>query len=87
MSEQIKLDALLGSVKDGDEHGWPQEFDWLRENHAARLRALIHDILHVGIREPVLIGPDHRVWDGHHRIYAAWALGFEYVPVKYARPL
>lgn len=24
-----------------------------------------------GIQEPVLLGPDRRVWDGHHRIVAA----------------
>jgi ParB-like chromosome segregation protein Spo0J len=36
-----------------------------------------------GIREPILLGNDGRVWDGHHRITAAHQLGIEEVPIKH----
>lgn len=35
-----------------------------------------------GITEPVLLGSDGRVWDGHHRIVAARRLGIEVIPVE-----
>ncbi len=34
------------------------------------------------VTEPVLLGPDGRVWDGHHRIVAARRLGFASVPAE-----
>ena len=34
------------------------------------------------ITQPVCLGPDGRVWDGHHRIVAAKRLGFADVPVE-----
>lgn len=33
--------------------------------------------------DPVLLGNDGRVWDGHHRLLAAVALGLEDIPVEY----
>lgn len=33
---------------------------------------------------PILLGSDGRVWDGHHRICIALALGLEYVMVELA---
>ena len=36
-----------------------------------------------GVREPVLLGDDGRVWDGHHRIIAALYAEVD-VPVEYA---
>ena len=36
-----------------------------------------------GIWPPILLGDDGRVWDGHHRIVAAWRLGIVEVPVEY----
>lgn len=34
------------------------------------------------IDQPVCLGPDGRVWDGHHRIVAARRLGFTTIPVE-----
>lgn len=34
------------------------------------------------VPQPVLLGPDGRVWDGHHRIVAARRLGFAWVPLE-----
>lgn len=81
----MDLVELFATVKDGDEHGWDVEFEYLRTNHGARIRALVGSILRTGIRKPILIGDDGRVWDGHHRLYAAHVLGFKQVPVEYAR--
>ena len=36
-----------------------------------------------GIVEPVLLGDDGRVWDGHHRVCIALELGLERVPVAF----
>lgn len=86
MTEQMRLAHVLDHVKDGDEHGWVREFEFLRQAHGHRIRTLTRSILNEGIRTPILIGSDGRVWDGHHRLYVAHALGFEYVPVEFARP-
>jgi hypothetical protein len=34
------------------------------------------------ITQPVCLGPDGRVWDGHHRIVAARRLGFTEIPIE-----
>ncbi len=85
MPEQMNLETLLATVKDGDEHGWPSEFEFLRRTHGHRIRKLTRSILDRGITTPILIGDDGRVWDGHHRLYVAHFLGFKVVPVEYAR--
>ncbi|WP_323986217.1 ParB N-terminal domain-containing protein [Microbacterium plantarum] len=77
----ISLDLLLRSYRDGDEHGWETEFAWLEEHHPQKIAELMDDIHAVGIQEPILLGSDGRIWDGHHRIYAAHRLGLKRVPV------
>lgn len=81
----MDLARLLAEVRDGDEHGWDAEFEYLRTQHGAKVRELIGSVLRAGIRRPILIGDDGRVWDGHHRLYAAHVLGFKQVPVQFAR--
>lgn len=44
--------------------------------------ALEADIAEHGIREGVHLGPDMRVWDGHHRIVAAMCLGIKEIPIS-----
>lgn len=39
------------------------------------------------ITEPVLLGSDGRVWDGHHRIVAASIIGLPVIPVERADKL
>lgn len=84
--ETMHPQDLTNAYQPGDPHSWAEEFRWLRENHAAKLRALFHDVLKNGIREPVLLGDDGRLWDGHHRLYVANALGFTSIRAKHARP-
>lgn len=75
-----RMDALvfLGRYRDGDERGWAAEFDWLRTHHADRL-AQLHAAVSAagGIVDPVEVGPDGRVWDGHHRLAIAHDLGLQ----------
>lgn len=35
------------------------------------------------IKEPILLGDDGRVWDGHHRVCAAMYIGESSVPVEW----
>lgn len=86
-SEHMELEVLMTTVRDGDQVGWDIEFEDLREHHAPKIRALTLNVLQNGIREPLLIGDDGRLWDGHHRLYVAHAMGFTHVPVKYAREM
>lgn len=81
MADLLPLDVLLRDYRDGDEHGWQTEFDWLDTHHADRMDMLTTSIQETGIREPILLGSDGRVWDGHHRIAVAHRLGIAVVPV------
>lgn len=78
------LTDLLRDYCDGDEHGWDAEFDYLRRDHAARIGDLARDIAANGIREPITLGSDGRVWDGHHRLCVAAELGITDVPTTMA---
>lgn len=74
--------TLLRSYRDGDEHGWTTEFTWLWTHHRAHLLSLLDSVIHSGIQEPILVGDDGRVWDGHHRLAVAAALALPQVPVR-----
>lgn len=81
--EAMLLTQLLLDYQDGGETGWAAEFAWLAEHRPMRLASLRHDVERDGIREPIWLGDDGRVWDGHHRIYVAHQLGMDYVPVTH----
>lgn len=76
----MRLSDLLRDYSDGDGHGWDVEFAYLRRDHASRIDDLARDVLLNGIREPVLLGDDGRVWDGHHRLCVADELGIVDIP-------
>lgn len=79
----MALVDVMHNYRDGDElpDGWQEEFDWLRQEHGERLDALAASVRKVGILEPILLGTDGRVWDGHHRLCVAYDLGLTSVPV------
>jgi hypothetical protein len=61
----------------------------LGEDPAPLWRALRHEmaplldsVVAEGFREPILIGDDGRLWDGHHRLAVALAFGIS-VPVEF----
>lgn len=84
VTRTVPLYALLSVVRDGDEIGWDVEFNELWQTHADRLDMLATSIQETGIRVPILIGADGRVWDGHHRLAVAEALGLSEVPIVWA---
>lgn len=77
----MRVAELLRDYRDGEEHGWATEFRWIWFEHTQRTTALLLDALHDGIREPILLGDDGRVHDGHHRLAVAVALMLDEVPV------
>lgn len=59
------------------EWSWPEELRRLSSSTGPHYQNFIEVFVSVsahGIKEPVLLGPDRRVWDGHHRIVIAGML-------------
>jgi len=79
-----KLSDILTNYSDGDGIGWPAEFAWLRTFDAERIADLTVDVAEHGFKEPITLGSDGRVWDGHHRLCVAHALRWGAIPVQYA---
>lgn len=81
--EELPLSEVLATYEDGDGIGWAAEFAYLRSTpeHVVRLDALRNSVASDGIRHPVTLGYDGRIWDGHHRLCVADELGLETVPV------
>lgn len=75
---------VLQNYKDGDEVGWEEEFKWLRENHLSELYQLARSMHVHGQVEPIRLGPDKRVWDGHHRLCVAHDFGYQHIVVQEA---
>ncbi|AEF57247.1 hypothetical protein [Mycobacterium phage MS810] len=74
---------LIETFEDGEGHGWHEELQWLWFDDRERTMQLLDEVGEVGrIREPVEIGHDRRVWNGHHRIAVALALSLP-VPVVF----
>lgn len=76
---------ILANYKDGDERGWDVEFKYLDEWHAVKLWELTVDVAHNGMIEPIELGYDGRVWNGHHRLRVATVLNMEFVPVHHVQ--
>jgi len=82
--ERVRLSDLLAGWAPGsydDRWTWNDEREWLWHCHREQMVDLIADISANGVKEPVLLGDDLRVWDGHHRICAAIELGLDEVPI------
>jgi hypothetical protein len=84
MPEMRAVADIFLYYRDGDERGWDAEMDYLRAEHAVELYALVPSIQRKGVLEPILLGNDGRVWDGHHRLCVALDLGITHVPVIHA---
>ena len=82
--QMMRTADILSDYRDGDEHGWDVEFEWLDTHHSERLYRLAEDVAANGIRTPITLGHDGRVWDGHHRLYVAQNLGIDSLPVVHA---
>lgn len=73
-------DILRQWAPDGD-FDWPTTFSLLDRARLSDVDALAEDVQFNGIREPVRLGDDGRVRDGHLRLLVADLLGIEAVPV------
>lgn len=79
----VRLDHLIGVYRVGSgDWAWFEEYGNLINQPDTR--KLLDRIQAEGIREPILLGTDGRVWDGHHRIVIAMHLGLDSVPVEFA---
>jgi citrate lyase alpha subunit len=77
-----KVRNILELVKVGSgDWTWQQEFDDLDARDSELLAELEESIKREGVKEPVTIGSDRRLWDGHHRVWVAVRLGLEEIPV------
>lgn len=82
----MSLYHLMENWRPGSEDepwNWENEYNTLlySPDHYARTNHLIKEIQENGIYDPVLLGHDGRVWDGHHRIVVACLLGYTHIPV------
>lgn len=64
--------------------GWDEEYADLHRREPDKMRRLAANVEIFGFRNPVRLGDDGRVWDGHRRICAAVRLGLYWVPVERA---
>ena len=78
----ITLDELLRGWRPGS---YDSSWTWIDENEAIdahpQTAELLASIEAEGMQEPISLGDDGRVWDGHHRVCIAARLGFDVVPV------
>lgn len=84
MSHLVPLQSFIEVIRDGDEHGWLTESIWLWQNQSDRMWHLSESIRRAGIQEPILVGNDGRVWDGHHRVCVAMYLKLTHIPVVFS---
>jgi hypothetical protein len=71
------------ALNSADSWTWDDEHRDLMGNDFEAMTALIGSIMLNGMQEPVLLGDDRRVWNGHHRIVAAKELGMTRIPVAF----
>jgi hypothetical protein len=81
-TQELLRDVRVGSA----DWTWSDEFQHLTNDpaHAEKTAQLIADLAENGMRDPIVLGSDGRLWDGHHRVVAAIHLGWKYVPCVYS---
>lgn len=80
----MKVADVLAQYTPGDPWGWSTEFAGLWADDTEHMLELVADINDHGFNEPILLGNDGRVWDGHHRLAVAAALLIEGIPTREA---
>lgn len=73
----LPLRAVLTGWRPGsDDHGWEVEYrQMLSVVHRDNTLRLAHELSLGTQTDPIQLGDDGRVWDGHHRLTALWYLG------------
>ena len=73
---------VMELVTPGDGGLWGSELAFLWTEHQARTLLLLTAVIADGrILEPIIVGNDGRLWDGHHRLAVALTLGMT-VPTR-----
>lgn len=90
-TELMSLKVLMAKWRPGSKDERPDGQPWTwddevpemlwGEDHLTYSEWLSGEIIENGITEPIILGHDGRVWDGHHRIAICTLLGIEWVPV------
>jgi hypothetical protein len=73
MADSLPLRTFLASVRPGSQDPpwtWHDESRDLWTREPDPMLALVADIKANGQLEPVMVGDDGRLWDGHHRVAA-----------------
>lgn len=65
---------IMAAVAPGSGLTWTEELNDLWTRDRCDMLRLLQSVVDKGICRPVLIGPDGRLWDGHHRVAVALAL-------------
>jgi len=85
----VPMAEFLAFTEPGDQDwSWNSQFRYLQDpenGHTEQLRKLFWDIKYSGQEEPVQVGPDSRLWDGHRRVWAIVALGLPTIKVDYVK--
>lgn len=81
--QRMRAVEVMATVGPGDGQAWAEELAFLWTTLRHRVLDVMDSVLAEGFREPILLGRDGRLWDGHHRLAVALALDLE-VPVTYA---
>jgi hypothetical protein len=84
--QELSLDTILANWKPGsfdDPWTWGQEHEWLWCHQKKKMKDLTKSISTHGIKTPIILGDDGRVWDGHHRICIAIDLKIETLKITY----
>lgn len=86
MTETLSTEEILERWSPGSgEWDWPTEWANITPHKNGTLVArLIRSIAAKGVKKPLQLGDDGRVWDGHHRLLLARLLGIKDMPVTTA---
>lgn len=83
----VSTKSVLDLFMPGDADAWFDSFKKIRELHQADdyLLSLRESIQLEGMRDPIVLGSDGCVWDGHHRLsIATGALALSKVPIIFS---
>lgn len=83
MADDVSARAVMAEFHDGDERGWVREFAHLLATDGPHLSELLLNVSEHGFQQPILLGTDRRIWDGHHRLLVALLLGIP-IPAEQA---
>lgn len=87
--QRVRVQAILDNFAPGSGLStWDEEWRWIENSEDSNLKRVKHKVKKKGIgfadeTDPITLGPDDRVWDGHHRLYLAHTLGIRLVNVKH----